>query len=114
MWKGGYHTRRKENEADAGQPPGSQLRHTPKVEMPFYELLCISAHQPQFVRSRSVVTARLESLTGVFLQSHIRNLVRTSALHVLDAGGVVRDLRYMGTRTLPQKMKRAGPNRLGE
>ena len=43
-----------------------------------------------------------------FVQQHIRELVRQSATHVMNAGGVVRNINSWGTRTLPQKMKRHG------
>ncbi|ETW80349.1 hypothetical protein HETIRDRAFT_243963, partial [Heterobasidion irregulare TC 32-1] len=53
--------------------------------MPFYQMLCIAAHNPQY--------------------GHIKELVRQSAKHVLDQGGVVRGLKYWGTQTLPQRMR---------
>ena len=36
------------------------------------------------------------------MQRHIKELVRRSALHVMDGGGVVRGFRYWGLMTLPQ------------
>ncbi|PVG02360.1 hypothetical protein CPB86DRAFT_804659 [Serendipita vermifera] len=54
--------------------------------MPFYQLLCISTHYSEF--------------------KFIRTLVKTSAMHIFDSGGVVRDIRFLGTRVLPAKMKR--------
>ncbi|KAF4621278.1 hypothetical protein D9613_000755 [Agrocybe pediades] len=57
--------------------------------MPLYEMLCITTH--------------------VSTYNHIRELVRQSALHVLNNGGVVRNINSWGTKTLPQKMKRHGP-----
>jgi small subunit ribosomal protein S6 len=57
--------------------------------MPLYEMLCITTHIPVY--------------------QHIRELVRQSALHVIDNGGVVRAINSWGTRTLPQRMKRHGP-----
>ncbi|EIW83219.1 hypothetical protein CONPUDRAFT_19434, partial [Coniophora puteana RWD-64-598 SS2] len=54
--------------------------------MPFYQMLCIASHYSDY--------------------KHIKNLVTTSARHVMDAGGVVRNLGYQGHRTLPQRMKR--------
>ncbi|KAF8161175.1 ribosomal protein S6 [Crassisporium funariophilum] len=63
--------------------------------MPLYEMLCISPHIKQY--------------------QHIRELVRQSAMHVMNSGGVVRKINSWGTRTLPQRMKRtAGPQRLGD
>jgi len=54
-----------------------------------YEMLCISAHVSKY--------------------QHIRELVRQSATHVMNSGGVVRKIDSWGTKTLPQKMKRNGP-----
>lgn len=42
-------------------------------------------------------------------QVHIRELIRQSATHVMNQGGVVRKIESWGTRTLPQRMKRQGP-----
>ena len=39
------------------------------------------------------------------LQEHIKNLVTRVATHVLDNGGIVRELNSWGTRTLPQRMR---------
>ncbi|KAF8893953.1 ribosomal protein S6 [Infundibulicybe gibba] len=57
--------------------------------MPLYQMLCITTHYPQF--------------------THIKELVRQSATHVMNAGGVVRSINSWGTLTLPQRMKRHGP-----
>lgn len=57
-----------------------------RVKMPFYRMMCIAAHYPEY--------------------KHIKDLVSQSAMHVLDNGGVVRGFRYWGTRTLPQRMRR--------
>ncbi|KAA1476767.1 hypothetical protein DENSPDRAFT_867389 [Dentipellis sp. KUC8613] len=54
--------------------------------MPFYQVVCIAAHQPKFV--------------------HIKELVRQSATHVMQQGGVVRGFKFWGTQTLPQRMHR--------
>ena len=43
------------------------------------------------------------------MQQHIRELVRQSAMHVMNSGGVVRKIDSWGTKTLPQRMKRNGP-----
>ncbi|KAJ7045611.1 ribosomal protein S6, partial [Mycena alexandri] len=56
--------------------------------MPIYEMVCISAHFPEY--------------------KHIQGLVRQSALHILDSGGVVRKINSLGTRSLPQRMRRHG------
>ncbi|KAK2463210.1 hypothetical protein APHAL10511_004865 [Amanita phalloides] len=54
--------------------------------MPLYRLLCIAAHYPEY--------------------QHIKQLVQQSATHVMQAGGVVRALDYLGTSTLPQRMNK--------
>ncbi|KAJ7446153.1 ribosomal protein S6 [Mycena galericulata] len=56
--------------------------------MPIYQMLCIAAHFPNY--------------------KHIQELVRQSALHIMDAGGVVRKIDSWGTRSLPQRMRRHG------
>jgi hypothetical protein len=42
-------------------------------------------------------------------QKHIFELVRQSATHIMDSGGVVRKIDSWGTKTLPQRMRRHGP-----
>ncbi|KAH7888595.1 ribosomal protein S6 [Phlebopus sp. FC_14] len=54
--------------------------------MPFYQMLCIAGHFKEY--------------------KHIKDLVTRSARHVMDAGGVVRNIDFWGTQTLPQKMRR--------
>ncbi|EJF65083.1 ribosomal protein S6 [Dichomitus squalens] len=54
--------------------------------MPFYQLVCIAAHYPEY--------------------KHIKDLVTRVASHVLKEGGVVRKLDSWGTCTLPQRMRR--------
>ncbi|KAJ7703101.1 hypothetical protein B0H17DRAFT_1127437 [Mycena rosella] len=56
--------------------------------MPIYEMVCIAAHFPDY--------------------KHIHGLARQTALHIMDAGGVVRKIDSWGTRTLPQRMRRHG------
>ncbi|KAF9510049.1 hypothetical protein BS47DRAFT_1319876 [Hydnum rufescens UP504] len=56
--------------------------------MPLYELVIISAHFKEFF--------------------HLKDLVRTSAIHVMSNGGVVRSLTSMGTRLLEQRMRAHG------
>ncbi|KAF8637957.1 hypothetical protein AX16_010590 [Volvariella volvacea WC 439] len=56
--------------------------------MPLYQMLCITAHYKEF--------------------KHIKELVRQSATHVMNAGGVVRSINSWGTLTLPQRMRRHG------
>lgn len=40
------------------------------------------------------------------VQKHIKELVRQTAMHVLNAGGVVRGIDSWGTCRLPQRMRR--------
>ncbi|KAG6903025.1 hypothetical protein C0995_007458 [Termitomyces sp. Mi166 len=54
--------------------------------MPFYRMLCIATHVGEY--------------------KYIRELVRQTATHVLNNGGVVREIKYLGTLTLPQRMRR--------
>ncbi|TFK44790.1 ribosomal protein S6 [Crucibulum laeve] len=56
--------------------------------MPLYQMLCITTHYREY--------------------KHIRELVRQSAMHIMNAGGVVRSINSWGTLTLPQRMKRHG------
>lgn len=80
-----------------------------ELNMPFYRMMCIAAHYPEYVclpqgsfpKQKVAVT---DNLTGE--QKHIKDLVTRSAMHVLDNGGTVRGFRYWGTRTLPQRMRR--------
>jgi len=56
--------------------------------MPFYQVLCIAAHNPEY--------------------RQIKSLVRLAAKHILNSGGVVRGIQYWGTETLPQRMRSHG------
>ncbi|PPQ79961.1 hypothetical protein CVT25_003033 [Psilocybe cyanescens] len=58
--------------------------------MPLYEMLCITTH--------------------VTTYKHIRELVGQAAMHIMNNGGVVRNINSWGTKSLPQKMKRHGPS----
>ncbi|KZT24262.1 ribosomal protein S6 [Neolentinus lepideus HHB14362 ss-1] len=58
--------------------------------MPFYRMLCISVHYPEY--------------------KHIKGLVRQAALTIIENGGVVRKIDSWGTKVLPQKMHRHGQN----
>jgi len=58
--------------------------------MPFYQVLCIAAHNPEY--------------------RQIKSLVRLAATHILNNGGVVRGIQYWGTETLPQRMRSHGTN----
>ena len=44
-------------------------------------------------------------------QRQIKGLVRLAATHILNNGGVVRGIQYLGTETLPQRMRSHGANR---
>ncbi|CCL99862.1 uncharacterized protein FIBRA_01887 [Fibroporia radiculosa] len=54
--------------------------------MPFYQMLCIAAHYPEY--------------------QHLKQLVHQASSHVLTNGGVVRRFYNMGTLSLPQRMRR--------
>ncbi|PCH43542.1 hypothetical protein WOLCODRAFT_138421 [Wolfiporia cocos MD-104 SS10] len=54
--------------------------------MPFYQMLCITAHYPEY--------------------RHIKQLVEQTAKQVMNSGGVVRRIYSMGTLSLPQRMRR--------
>ncbi|KAH9929309.1 ribosomal protein S6 [Amylocystis lapponica] len=54
--------------------------------MPFYQVLCITAHYPEY--------------------RHIKELIQQSATLVMNQGGVVRKVNSWGTFTLPQRMRR--------
>lgn len=54
--------------------------------MPFYQMVCIASHFREY--------------------RHIKDLVTMSAKHIMDQGGVVRNIDYWGTKTLPQAMRR--------
>ncbi|KAJ7583623.1 hypothetical protein C8J56DRAFT_864301 [Mycena floridula] len=54
--------------------------------MPLYQMVCISVHHGDY--------------------HHVKNLVTQTATHILNAGGVVRQLNSLGPRILPQRMKR--------
>ncbi|KIJ67891.1 hypothetical protein HYDPIDRAFT_107422 [Hydnomerulius pinastri MD-312] len=58
--------------------------------MPFYKMLCITSHFREY--------------------KHIKDLVTMSARHVMDQGGVVRNIDYWGTQTLPHVMRRRRQN----
>ncbi|KAH9915675.1 ribosomal protein S6 [Fomitopsis serialis] len=54
--------------------------------MPFYQMLCITAHYNEY--------------------RPIKELVQRTVQQVWDRGGVVRRLNSWGTKTLPQRMRR--------
>jgi len=56
--------------------------------MPFYQMLCITPHYREY--------------------KIVKELVRQSAIHVMNAGGIVRSIDSWGTLTLPQRMRRHG------
>ncbi|KAF9451941.1 hypothetical protein P691DRAFT_698162 [Macrolepiota fuliginosa MF-IS2] len=58
--------------------------------MPLYQMVCVAAHFPEY--------------------HHIRELVRQSATHIMNAGGVVRKVESWGTMQLPQRMKKKRTN----
>ncbi|KAF5370879.1 hypothetical protein D9758_002011 [Tetrapyrgos nigripes] len=54
--------------------------------MPLYQMLCVSAHNPNY--------------------AHIKQLVTQTCTHLLDKGAVVRKIDSWGTLVLPQRMRR--------
>ncbi|KAH8119403.1 ribosomal protein S6, partial [Phellopilus nigrolimitatus] len=54
--------------------------------MPLYKMFCIAAHYPEY--------------------RHIKDLVSQSATLLLERGSTVRQIQYLGTRNLPQRMRR--------
>ncbi|KIK95147.1 hypothetical protein PAXRUDRAFT_141354 [Paxillus rubicundulus Ve08.2h10] len=58
--------------------------------MPFYKMLCITSHFREY--------------------KHIKDLVTISARHVMNQGGVVRNIEFWGTQTLPHVMRRHKQN----
>ncbi|KAF8320699.1 hypothetical protein DL93DRAFT_2073341 [Clavulina sp. PMI_390] len=53
--------------------------------MPLYELLVINSHIARF--------------------DAVRELVKATALNVMEQGGAVRSIKYWGSRNLPQRMR---------
>ncbi|KAI5123939.1 hypothetical protein M0805_006354 [Coniferiporia weirii] len=54
--------------------------------MPLYRMFCIAAHYPEY--------------------RHIKDLVSQSAKLLLDHGSTVRQIQYLGSHNLPQRMRR--------
>jgi ribosomal protein S6 len=79
--------------------------------MPLYELLVINTHIKRFVRRALhmhlfLLLNKTSSLSSFRRQQeHVRDLVKTTALNVMNQGGVVRSLKFWGTRNLPQRMR---------
>jgi small subunit ribosomal protein S6 len=80
-----------------------------KEDMPFYQVLCIAAHNPEYVRDKNSLNPYL-ALSFHASQRQIKSLVRLAATHILNNGGVVRGIQYWGTETLPQRMRSHGAN----
>ena len=76
--------------------------------MPFYQVLCIAAHNPEYVCDHPF--GLVPCLIARPPQRQIKSLVRLAATHVLNHGGVVRGIEYWGTETLPQRMRSHGIN----
>jgi small subunit ribosomal protein S6 len=74
--------------------------------MPFYQVLCIAAHNPEYVRDDAF--GPVPCLISQPPKRQIKTLVRLAATHVLNHGGVVRGIQYWGTETLPQRMRSHG------
>ena len=78
-------------------------------KMPFYQVLCIAAHNPEYVRDKPFLSYAL-FLSFYAPQRQIKSLVRLAGTHILNNGGVVRGIQYWGTETLPQRMRSHGTN----
>ena len=76
--------------------------------MPFYQVLCIAAHNPEYVCLYRRIFRN--PLMRSYSQRQIKGLVRLAATHILGNGGVVRGIQYWGTETLPQRMRAHGTN----
>lgn len=77
--------------------------------MPLYELVCIAAHNPSTNVSNSGTSGGEPNLTATSSwvpQKDLYSLVHNVASTVLRTGGVVRDIKNMGVRRLPQRMRR--------
>lgn len=75
--------------------------------MPFYQMLCITAHYNEYVCGIASFSLKFPSNNHLlFLQKHIKELVRQTAMHVMNAGGAVRGINSWGTCRLPQRMQR--------
>lgn len=88
--------------------------------MPLYQMFCITSHRSEYVRFITL-SKRIDAMFRPLLcnliyaalptfisQQHIKSLVRQTAMHVMNAGGVVRSVESLGTRVLPQRMRRQG------
>ena len=75
--------------------------------MPFYQVLCIAAHNPEYVRDKPFLSCAFIYHSP---KRQIKSLVRLAATHILNNGGVVRGIQYWGTETLPQRMRSHGTN----
>ena len=76
--------------------------------MPFYQVLCIAAHNSEYVGDETFRV--VPCFIFYAAQRQIRSLVRLAATHILNNGGVVRGIQYWGTETLPQRMRSHGTN----
>lgn len=92
-----------------GPSRGREASH-PTSKMPFYQILCIAAHNPEYVRDEVFCIPCL-AFSSWPLQRQIKSLVRLAATHILNGGGVVRGIQYWGTESLPQRMRSHGTNR---
>ncbi len=72
--------------------------------MPFYQMLCITAHYPEYVSVSSTYYLYIAETNHV--QKHIKGLVTQTAQHIMNNGGVVRNLKSWGTLSLPERMHR--------
>ncbi|KAJ3333152.1 hypothetical protein HDU76_011069 [Blyttiomyces sp. JEL0837] len=74
--------------------------------MPLYELLCIARMgAAQAATAKGNATAAAELIGGSQF-AIAAQVARTASLHVLDRGGVVRNIRAIKADQLPYRMKR--------
>lgn len=72
--------------------------------MPLYQMFCIASHFREYVSH--ILRSAAEHASHGDGQKHIKDLVTMSATHVMNEGGVVRNIQFNGTQTLPQRMRR--------
>ena len=92
--------------------PGKYSAQT-QPDMPFYQMLCITVHYNEYVRflfSHHLQMGNPHTYSSRSEQKHIKELVRQTAMHVLNAGGAVRGINSWGTSRLPQRMRRHQQN----
>lgn len=74
--------------------------------MPMYELFCISRAQIPVVRKKDGFEMLRSRADPCVLQNHTKNLMRKTALLVMQNGGVVRRLRNFDEQELAYKIRK--------